>query len=208
MLQKLWNAVQRQVAMTTLWASSVFSHSLPPIPSASWLLLSLVISLLRLDSTPSPRQVLSLHTCPLLSGPSVAFMLVFLAHWAAGRKPFPSPSTLFPSVTPSTHGIISLGSRCPAVKETDPSWPEGGRKGGGETIPKWKSAPRPQPRTLRNGKGVHRCHWIWKGVRKQITEKLTPKQPWATAPQSVKSLWTESHLPQIHILKHSEAPNI
>lgn len=127
---------------------------------------------------------------------------------AAGRKPFPSPSTLFPSVTPSTHGIISLGSRCPAVKETDPSWPEGGRKGGGEMIPKWKSPPPPRPGTLRNGKGVHWCHWIWKGVRKQITEKLTPKQPWATAPQSVKSLWTELHLSQIHILKHSEAPNI
>lgn len=141
--------------MTTLWTSSVSGHSFPPIPSASWLLLSLVISHLLLDSTLSPRQVLSLHTRPLLSRLTVAFMLLFLAHWAAGRKPFPSPSTLFPLVTPSTHGIISLGSRCPAVKETDPSWPEGLRKGGGETIPKWKRPPKPG--TLRHGKGVHRC---------------------------------------------------
>lgn len=126
--------------MTTLWSSSVSSCSLPPIPSAFWLLLSLVISQLRLDSTPFPRQVLSLHTCPLL--------------WANCGLHAPLPCSLgcwqeaFPfSLHPVPFGN-TLHSRdyffwqqVSAVRKTEPSWSEGGRKGGGKMRPKWKGTP-------------------------------------------------------------------
>lgn len=51
-----------------------------------------------------PGYILSLHTSAPPWGSSAAFLLLSLAHGAAGRKPFPLPSTLFPSATPCTHG--------------------------------------------------------------------------------------------------------
>lgn len=104
-----------------------FSH--PLFPSCPW------------SPLPSPRRVHFLHTSVPPSGPTVAFLLLFLAHWLLAGSPSLLPPPCFLRQHPLHMGIISLGSRCPAVRETDQSWPEGGRKGGGEMRPKWKKPP-------------------------------------------------------------------
>lgn len=145
--------------LPSLRASSASSHSLLPSFSC-WKLTPIPCFLASpipcyFPDTPGPPP-LFLHMSAPPSGPTVAFPLLSLAHWAVGRKPFPPLSTLFPLVTPSTHGDYfswQQVSSCQRERSVLARRRQEGRWGNETQMEK-----APHLGTLRNAEGVHRYH--------------------------------------------------
>lgn len=160
------------ISLTPLrWASSASSLSrplfpvgkLPPVP------LCFLASPIPcyFPAAPDPllpqADALPEHICrALLAQP--AFLLPQPCPRPAGRKPFPPHSTLFPLVTPCTHGDCFSWQKVSSCQRDRSDVAEGGEKGDGERGSERKRAP---PGTPRNEAGVHRS---LEECRKQITD--------------------------------------
>lgn len=99
-----------------------------------------------------PRQILSLQTSASPSRASAAFPHLSLVYWAAGRKPFPPLSTLFPLVTPCTHGDYFFWQQVSSCQRDRSVFARRRQEGRWKMRPEWKRPPSlPWPETLRNG---------------------------------------------------------
>ena len=181
-------------SLPSLWASSASSLSLPlfPVGKLPPIPLCFLASPIPcyFPAAPDPllpqADPLPEYIClTLLAQP--AFLLPHPCPQPAGRKPFPPHSTLFPLVTPCTHGDYFSWQKMSSCQRDRSDVAKGGEKGDGERGSERKRAP---PETLRNEAGVHRS---LEECRKQIID-LHLRIQTLTQKGAIKPLWSSSRM--------------